>query len=235
MNILLVEDDTQVADFIQRGLRAEGFSVTVAPDGEQVFHLGDLACFDVIILDLMLPGMSGQDVCRRLRAKQVRVPLLMLSALSDVEDRIAGLRIGADDYLAKPFDFDELLARIEALARRSSSAGDGYRESADTATELRIGELALNRTTVEVSCSGQPVELTPKEREIVQLFLMNPDRALSRERILATVWNVTEDPQTNVVDVYVARLRKRLGRCADSIETVRGIGYRFRSARSSKP
>ncbi|WP_296808685.1 response regulator transcription factor [Thiocapsa sp.] len=223
MNVLLVEDEARVADFVQRGLRAEGWSVSVASTGESALVMIADACFDVIVLDLMLPGISGQDVCRRLRAKKNRTPILMLSALADVEDRVAGLRIGADDYLPKPFDFDELMARIEALARRS----DGFGQSAAAPEVLTSGALSFDTRSLEVRCGDTPINLTPKERDLLKLFLSSPRKIFSRERILSTLWAISEDPQTNVVDVYIGRLRKKLGTCGESIETVRGAGYRY--------
>lgn len=223
MNVLLVEDEARVADFVQRGLKAEGWSVSVAPTGESALVMIADACFDVIVLDLMLPGISGQDVCRRLRAKKNRTPILMLSALADVEDRVAGLRMGADDYLPKPFDFDELMARIEALARRSG----GFEDAAGAPEVLTSGALSFDARSLEVRCGDTPINLTPKERDLVKLFLGNPRKIFSRERILSTLWGINQDPQTNVVDVYIGRLRKKLGPCGEPIETVRGAGYRL--------
>uniref|UniRef100_UPI0035938934 response regulator transcription factor n=1 Tax=Thiocapsa sp. TaxID=2024551 RepID=UPI0035938934 len=207
MNVLLVEDEARVADFVQRGLKAEGWSVSVAPTGESALVMIADACFDVIVLDLMLPGISGQDVCRRLRAKKNRTPILMLSALADVEDRVAGLRMGADDYLPKPFDFDELMARIEALARRFG----GFGEAVATPEVLTSGMLSFDTRSLEVRCGDTPINLTPKERDLLKLFLSGPRKIFSRERILSTLWGISEDPQTNVVDVYIGRLRRKLG------------------------
>jgi DNA-binding response OmpR family regulator len=223
VNVLLVEDEARVADFVQRGLKAEGWSVSVAPTGESALLMIADACFDVIVLDLMLPGISGQDVCRRLRAKKNRTPILMLSALADVEDRVAGLRMGADDYLPKPFDFDELMARIEALARRSG----GFGEAVATPEVLTSGALSFDTRSLEVRCGDTPINLTPKERDLLKLFLSGPRKIFSRERILSTLWGISEDPQTNVVDVYIGRLRRKLGPCGEPIETVRGAGYRY--------
>ncbi|MCF7992461.1 MAG: response regulator transcription factor [Thiohalocapsa sp.] len=225
MNILLVEDEARVADFIHRGLKSEGWLVSVAPDGETALVMVAEADFDVIVLDLMLPGISGQDVCRRLRAKGNCTPILMLTALADVDERVAGLRLGADDYLPKPFDFDELIARIEALARRAA----GYHRNTAGEHLLRVGALSFDTRSLKAASAGKPVDLTPKEREILKLFLSNPGKIFSRERILSTVWSVYEDPQTNVVDVYIGRLRKKLGDGGEVIETVRGAGYRCRA------
>lgn len=224
MRVLVVEDEARVADFIQRGLKAEGWLITVAADGEAALAITAEGRFDVIVLDRMLPGISGTDVCRRLRARDDWTPVLMLTALSDVEQRVVGLRIGADDYLVKPFDFDELIARIQALARRAARPGAVAAESALAVS----GQISFDCRTLEVRCAGHPIALTPKERDILLLFLSDPGRIFSRERILSTVWGAFEDPQTNIVDVYIGRLRKKLGARSDCLETVRGAGYRYR-------
>ncbi len=223
MNVLLVEDDARVADFIGRGMRSESWHVSVATDGETALAMLDTERFDVVVLDRMLPGISGLEVCSRIRARQDPTPILMLSALGDVEDRVSGLRIGADDYLAKPFDFDELLVRVHALTRRAAGAFDA--PGAELAV-LSIGSIRFNTASLEVHCGERLVSLTPIERDILKLFLQNPGRVLSRERILNKVWSVNKDPQTNIVDVYVRRLRQKLGAAGDLIETVRGAGYR---------
>lgn len=229
MNVLVVEDEARVAEFIQRGLKAEGWNITLATDGYQAIDLLEQDEFHVVVLDLMMPGMTGQDVCRRMRAKQDNTPVLMLSALDGVDDRIAGLRLGADDYLAKPFDFDELVARIEALARRAA----GFKEGNGQVHVLKKGELRFDTRSLEVRCQDRLIELSAKERDILKLFLSNPDKVYSRERILNALWSFSEDPLTNVVDVYISRLRKKLGPCGALIGTVRGAGYRL-SIRGSK-
>lgn len=223
MNILLVEDDARVADFITRGMRAENWQISIAKDGETAMAMLDMVRFDVVVLDRMLPGISGLEVCRRVRARQDATPILMLSALGEVEDRVSGLQIGADDYLAKPFDFNELLVRVQALARRNVGSFEVPR--AELAV-LSAGPIRFNSVSLEVHCGARLVSLTPIEREILKLFLQNPCRVLSRERILNNVWGVNKDPQTNIVDVYVRRLRQKLGTAGDLIETVRGAGYR---------
>ena len=228
MNILLIKDEARVADFIQRGLRGEGWPVSVAPDGESGLDLAERDRFDAILLDLMLPGISGQDVCRKLRAQGDLTPVLMLTALDKVDDRVSGLRLGADDYLAKPFDFDELVVRVEALTRRASHFGDGQSEDSHL---LRIGVLTLNTHSLEVLLGSDRLELSTKERDILKLLMHSPERVHSRERILSAVWNASEDPMTNVVDVYISRLRRKLGVHGDAIETVRGAGYRLCTGR----
>lgn len=222
MNVLLIEDEIRIADFIKRGLRSENWIVNHAPDGETGLKLAEQGGVDVIVLDIMLPGISGQDVCRRLRARGNTTPILMLTALDSIDDRVRGLRLGADDYLGKPFDFDELVARIEALHRRAS----GFDE--DAGPILEWGPFRYNAETLEAVCDGVTVDLTAKERDIFRLLLAHPGRAFSRERILNAVWGANQDPLTNVIDVYVARLRRKLGAAGDRIETVRGVGYRLR-------
>lgn len=224
MNLLLVEDEVRVAEFVQSGLNSEGWTVTVAHDGETAIELLSDHAFEVVVLDLMLPGISGHEVCRRMRAKDNFTPVLILSALDGVEDRVAGLRLGADDYLSKPFDFEELLARLEALTRRAPD----HRgiESRDNHV-LTVGKVKFDTWSLEVTCNDRPIELSAKERDILKLFLSNPGKVYSRERILNALWKVTEDPLTNVVDVYVGRLRKKLGKCGSYIKTVRGAGYRL--------
>jgi len=223
MHVLIVEDEARVADFIQRGLRSEGWVVTVAADAESGLALIDDDSFDVVVLDLMLPGMSGQDMCRQMRARQNLTPVLMLSALGMLDDRVSGLRLGADDYMVKPFEFDELVARLEALARRK----DAFEKSTDETRVLVVEPIRLDTESFEVFCNEERIDVTTKERGILMLFLANPGKVFSRERILNAVWGVNADPLTNVVDVYVGRLRKKLGPAGNMIETVRGAGYRL--------
>lgn len=222
MNILLIEDEVRVADFIRRGLAAEGWSIDHATDGEAgLEHAGDEA-YDIILLDLMLPGIQGQDVCRKLRARKNTTPILMLTALDAAEEKVEGLRMGADDYLPKPFDFDELVARIEALRRRAT----GY-ASTGAGSALRVGEIAFDRASMQMRVNGHEIELSKKERDLLVLFMSNTGRVLSRERILNTVWGMNEDPLTNVVDVYVGRIRRKLGVEGARIVTLRNVGYRM--------
>ena len=223
MQVLLVEDEGRVADFIWRGLKSEGWSVTVAPDGETGLDLLSRETFDVVILDLILPGVSGQEVCQRMRARKDLTPVLMLTALGKTDDRVAGLRLGADDYLAKPFDFDELLARLEALVRRRNA----FKTKDSKADVLSVGPIRFDGQSLEVYCNGALIDLTAKEREVLSLFLTNPGKVLSRERILNAAWGANADPMNNVVDVYIGRLRRKLGEAGDMIGTVRGAGYRL--------
>lgn len=225
LSVLLIEDEPRVADFVRRGLRAEGWTVAHAGDGERGLALARASGFDVIVLDLMLPGLGGMDVCRKLRARRVRTPILMLTALDEPADRVAGLRVGADDYLVKPFAFDELVARIAALNRRAVPFA-----AAAAPQRLEVGPLALDLSTLDVTVDGRAIEVTAKERELLKLLMSSPGRVFSRERILSTIWGASEDPLTNVVDVYIARLRRKCGEAAAVLETVRGAGYRIRAS-----
>ena len=222
MNILLVEDEERVADFVTRGLKAEGWSIEHASCGEVALAMLQDQDVDVIILDLMLPGVSGQEVCRKLRARRNFTPILMLSALDSADERVEGLQIGADDYLTKPFDFDELVARIQALTRRANQY-----QGAPEKGLLEHDGITLNIKSQAVQADGKLVELTFREREILALFLANPGRVFARERILNKVWGSQADPLTNVVDVFIGRLRKKLGPSGEAIKTVRGLGYRL--------
>ncbi|MGQ0567691.1 MAG: response regulator transcription factor [Gemmobacter sp.] len=222
MNILLIEDETRVADFIRRGLQAEGWSVTHAASGETGMELCMSAAFDVIVLDLMLPKMSGQEVCQLLRARRNLTPILMLSALDAADERVAGLQLGADDYLAKPFDFDELVARLVALHRRATDWTTGVEASV-----LDYDGIVFDRRSLMLTVDGALVDLSHKEREILLLLMVGRGRVFSREGILNAVWGVHEDPLTNVIDVYIGRLRRKLGPHGARLMTVRQVGYRF--------
>ena len=222
MNILLVEDEVRVADFIRRGLAAEGWAVDHAADGEEALEYAASNSYDVMLLDLMLPGIQGQDVCRKLRIRRSKTPILMLTALDSPEEKVDGLKMGADDYLAKPFDFDELIARVQALHRRAT----GY-ASDSSETVLTCGSLNFDRSSLQVTIEGAEIELSKKERDLLLLFLTNTGRVLSRERILNSVWGLNADPLTNVVDVYVGRLRRKIGAEGERIVTLRNVGYRM--------
>lgn len=231
MNILIVEDDDRIADFLCRGLRAEGYRVQRAADGPSGLAMAQDAARQaqadgeatLLLLDLMLPGLSGLEICQTLRTEQVGLPILMLTAQGALEDRVAGLRLGADDYLCKPFEFEELLARLEALARR------GRDQRPRPASRLQVGDLALDRDRMQASRGGRLLQLTAKELALLELLMSAPGRLFSRERILANVWGSSEDPLTNVVDVYIRRLRVRIDTDGQPalIHTVRGLGYRL--------
>jgi two-component system OmpR family response regulator len=222
MRILIVEDETRIADFLQRGLRAEGHFCLAANDGETGLSLAMEGDFDLILLDLMLPGIHGHEVCQQLRMKQVNTPLIILSAMDSLDDIIAGLRMGADDYMTKPFSFEELLARIEAVMRRNS-------DITEQEQTLKAGPLVFDRKSLRFFIEGTEIKLTAKELAIIELLMSNPGTLFSRERILNNVWGLSMDPLTNVVDVYIGKLRKKIDSGTDSsmIETVRGMGYRL--------
>lgn len=228
--ILVVEDEPRVADFVSRGLRAEGYVVEIARDGRQGLELARSGGYSAVLLDLMLPGLGGRDVCMALRAAGDQTPVLMLTAMDAIEDKVDGLAIGADDYLTKPFAFDELLARLAALIRRSRLAG---RPAAGPSTVLRVGDLVFDRGGMVVSRAGRRIELTGKEMAVLEMLMAAPGRVISRERILSHVWGMAEDPLTNIVDVYIRRLRRKLDEetgGAPMIATVRGHGYRLDAA-----
>jgi DNA-binding response OmpR family regulator len=222
MRILIVEDETRIADFLQRGLRAEGHFCLIANDGETGLSLAIEGDFDLILLDLMLPGIHGHEVCQQLRMKQINTPLIILSAMDSLDDVIAGLRMGADDYMTKPFSFEELLVRIETIMRRNSAI-------ADQEQKLETGPLMFDRKSLRFSVDGEEIKLTAKELAIIELLMSNPGTLFSRERILNNVWGLNMDPLTNVVDVYIGKLRKKIdnGSAISMIETVRGLGYRL--------
>ena len=222
MNVLLIQDEIRVADFVRRGLAGEGWSVDHAPDGETGVELFGKYHYDVVLLDLMLPGFQGKEVCRKLRGRHSLVPILMLSALDSCEERILGLRSGADDYLPKPFDFDELVARIEALHRRATRY-----TGTPPIPVVEVGGIALDRDALLVTLDGEAVELPKKERDLLLPFLTNTGRVLSRERILSAVRGVHADPLTNIVDVYVGRLRRKRGSEGARIVTLRNVCYRL--------
>ena len=222
-SVLVVEDDARVRDFLVRGLRAEGHEVSAVGAAQDGLDLALAEPFDVLLLDIMLPGFSGLDLCRRLRAKGAVTPILMLTALDAVEDKVDGLRGGADDYLTKPFDFDELLARIEALTRR------GRQFDTRAGAAITAGSLTIDREAMTASDAGRPLDLTGKEFELLECLMSAPGKVFSRARILNKVWGYSADPLTNVVDVYIRRLRAKLDRegVESRIQTVRGYGYKL--------
>lgn len=223
MRILLVEDDERIVDFVQRGLKAEGYALEVARNGRDAIALGSAGQFQAIILDLGLPDLNGRQVCAQLRENGVLTPILMLTAMDSVQDKVAGLRSGADDYLTKPFAFEELLARIEALLRRM-----GGEIKADVKI-LRMADLELNGETHEVRRGETLIDLTPKEFALLEFFMRMPGKMLSRTRILEQVWGYSADPLTNVVDVYIRQLRRKIDDDYELklLKTVRGYGYKM--------
>ncbi len=232
MNILIVEDDRRVSDFLERGLKAEGYRIRVAATGPEGLDAcrtlwdeqQETGLRGLVLLDLMLPGMNGLDLCQTLRSSHINLPILMLTALGRIEDRVTGLRLGADDYLVKPFGFEELLARIEALMRRGPIIADAG------GAVLKVGDLELDRSRFSLHKAEEEVRLTTKELALLELLMSAPGRVFSRQRILTNVWGIDEDPLTNVVDVYIRRLRSKIDEPFGTamIETVRGVGYRVR-------
>ena len=224
MNVLVIEDDVRVADFLERGLKAEGYAITLARNGTKGLELARAGDYALIILDWMLPGLNGIEITQALRAGRVMTPILMLTAMGALTDRVQGLRVGADDYLVKPFAFEELLARMEALRRRADAGS-----AAKPPESLVLADLMLDRNKMQVHRAGKRIELTAKELAVLELLLSAPQRVFSRERILANVWGASEDPLTNVVDVYIRRLRVKIDEGFDPplIRTVRGFGYKI--------
>ncbi|MDD4864994.1 MAG: response regulator transcription factor [Alishewanella agri] len=219
MKILIVEDDDKVAAFLARGLKAEGYLTQVIANGRDVLEAVRQFEPDIIVLDRMLPQVDGLILCQQLRSQQVNARILMLSALSEVEERVKGLRCGADDYLGKPFHFEELLARIESLAKRGLSPVQSR--------QLQVADLLLDLDTMRVQRAGRDLLLTAKELAILELLMANSGKVYSRERILTNVWGLNEDPLTNIVDVYMARLRKKVDEQHPQklLHTRRGLGY----------
>jgi two-component system OmpR family response regulator len=222
MRILVVEDDVKMAGLLRRGLAEEGLAVDVAGRGDEALWMAQAVAYDAVVLDLMLPGLDGVEVCRRLRESGVWAPVLMLTARDAVEDRVAGLDGGADDYLVKPFSFAELLARLRALVRR----GGGERPPV-----LEVGDLCLDPATRQVWRGTAEVRLSPKEFALLETFMRRPGEVLSRYHLLEHAWDYAYENRSNVVDVYVRYLRDKIDRPFGraSLETVRGVGYRLRA------
>jgi two-component system, OmpR family, response regulator len=216
MRVLVVEDEPRMAALLRRGLVEEGHAADVAGRGEDAVWMAEAHPYDAIVLDVMLPGMNGFETCKHLRAAGVWSPVLMLTARDAVEDRVAGLDAGADDYLAKPFSLVELLARLRALARRGG---------VERPTELVVGELRLDPASRRVWRRGVEVQLSPKEFALLETFMRRPGQVLTRLQLLEHAWDFAYDNRSNVVDVYVGYLRQKVGR--DVFETVRGAGYRL--------
>ncbi len=218
MRILLVEDDPRVAGLVVRGLRESAYAVDLARDGGKALELAGVNEYDAVILDVMLPVKDGHAVCRQLRGDGSRVPILMLTARGAVDDRIEGLDSGADDYLTKPFDFRELLARLRALLRRPSGVRPGV---------FRVQDLVLNTASHAVARAGRPISLTAKEYALLEFLVRNEDRVVGREQIGEHVWDENFDPFSNVIDVYIRRLRAKVDAGFESrlIHTRRGEGY----------
>lgn len=221
MRVLVVEDERKIASFIKKGLKEEHYAVDVAYDGEEGFLMAQTADYDAIVLDIMLPRKSGIDLCIELRRRRIYTPILMLTARDTVEDKVNGLDAGADDYLTKPFAFEEFLARVRALLRRDSFVRD---------TKLQIGDLVLDTTTHEVYRGGKAIDLTSKEYSLLEYLMCHAGQVLTRTQIAEHIWNYDFDCESNVIDVYIRYLRKKIdeGYQQKLIHTVRGTGYRIK-------
>jgi DNA-binding response OmpR family regulator len=222
MRILVVEDEKKVASFIQRGLEGEGFQVDLAADGEEGVTMAKADPYDLILMDVMLPKMDGLSAIRELRAAQVGTPVLCLTAKDTVEDIVAGLDSGGDDYLTKPFAFTELLARVRALVRRGSQ---------ERGADIVYADLRLDPVAHKVWRAGKEIELTAKEYALLEYFIRNPEKTLTRNMIAEHVWDYTFDSFTNIIDVYVNYLRKKVDRdfTTKLVHTVRGVGYMLKA------
>jgi len=218
--ILIAEDEPRLSAFLEKGLRSGGFVTTIVGDGVGASAMASDADFDLLILDLGLPGKDGLEVLRELRAAGNGLPVIILTARDDTTDRVAGLEAGADDYIGKPFHFEELIARVRARLR-------GDKASPEERHQITEGGITLDLRTRWVSAGSTAVELSAREFELLRTFLEHPNQVLSREQLLAHVWGYDYDPGSNVVDVYVGYLRRKLG--SASFETVRGVGYRYRA------
>ncbi len=224
MRVLIVEDDDKIASLIVKGLRQAGFAVDHAADGENGLHLALTEPYDVCVIDIMLPRLDGLTIIERMRTQKVHTPVIILSAKRSVDDRIRGLHTGGDDYLAKPFAFSELLARIHALIRRATIQSEP--------TRLAVGDLVLDLVTREVSRADRKIDLQPREFALLEYLMRNAGKVVSKTMIMEHVWDYSFDPQTNVVDVLICRLRNKVEKDRDTkmIQTIRGVGYVLKSS-----
>jgi two-component system OmpR family response regulator len=224
MRLLLVEDDPKIASFILKGMKAAGYAIDHAPDGEDGLHMAITEPYDAAIIDIMLPKLDGLSLIERMRNEKVNIPVIILSAKGSIDDRVKGLQIGGDDYLTKPFAFSELLARVQALIRR----GGGVSEP----TRLTFGELSMNLLTREVTRGGQKIDLRRLEFSLLEYLMRNVGRVVSKTMIMEHVWDYSFDPQTNVVEARICRLRDKIDRGFEKklIHTVRGVGYVLKEA-----
>ena len=219
--ILVVEDDADTADYLTKGLREAGYTVEHATDGRDGLYLASSSSFDVVVMDRMVPGMDGLSVVKALRAGGVETPILILSALSQLDERVSGLRAGGDDYLTKPFGFSELHARLENLVRRGAGRA--------VETMLRCGDVAMDLLSRKVTRQGRSLDLLPREFKLLEYFLRNKDRVVTRTMLLEQVWDYRFDPHTSIIDTHISRLRKKLDEGFERplLHTLRGVGYRL--------
>jgi len=224
MRVLVIEDDGKIASFVVNGLKQNGFAVDHASDGERGLALAGAVTYDAAVLDIMLPKLDGLSLLRQLRQEKILVPVLILSAKASVDDRVKGLQAGGDDYLTKPFAFSELLARVQALIRRATRIAEP--------TKLSAGDLTMDLLTREVTRNGQKIELQSREFALLELLLRHPGRSVTKTMILEHLWDYSFDPQTNVVDVLVHRMRAKVDKDFDLklIQTIRGVGYVLKPA-----
>jgi two-component system OmpR family response regulator len=221
MRVLVVEDDNKIASFVVKGLKQAGFAVDRCADGEEALVLAETTLYDAAVVDVMLPKLDGLSVIQRLRSRKIQVPVIILSARASVDDRVRGLQAGGDDYLTKPFAFSELIARLQALIRRASHASEPSR--------LTVGDLTLDLHTREVSRAGEKVELQSREFALLEYLMRNANRTVTKTMILEHIFDYSFDPQTNVVDVLVHRLRAKADPDKTRLQTIRGIGYVLRA------
>jgi two-component system, OmpR family, response regulator len=227
VKILVVEDEKKIASFVRKGLEAQGFVVDVSHHGDDGFTLATTRPYDAAVLDIMLPGKDGLSILRNLRDRKNPLPVILLTARSELNERLEGLNLGADDYLTKPFHIEELIARLHAVTRRASGTSHSL---------LQVADLTLNLLTREVSRSGRQLELTTREFSLLEHLMRSPGRVLTRIEICERVWEYNFDPGTNLVDVYVQRIRKKVDEDfpVKLIETIRGVGYRMRGMTKSE-
>ncbi|MCX6892867.1 MAG: response regulator transcription factor [Verrucomicrobiota bacterium] len=221
MKILVIEDEKKIASLIRKGLEAQGFVVDVCLQGDDGYALATSRPYDALILDIMLPGRDGLSILRNIRERKIPLPVILLTARAELNERLEGLNLGADDYLTKPFFVEELIARLHAVTRRATGAQQSI---------LEVGDLAMNLITREVTRGGVPIELAPREFNLLEHLMRSPGRVLTRVQICEQVWDYHFDPGTNLVEVYIQRLRKKVdaGAAVKLIETIRGVGYRIK-------
>ncbi|HLP75738.1 MAG TPA: response regulator transcription factor [Candidatus Paceibacterota bacterium] len=222
MKVLVIEDEKKIASFVRKGLEAQGFVVEVSNNGDEGFALATTRPYDAAVMDIMLPGKDGLSILRNLRERKIPLPIILLTARSELNERLEGLNLGADDYLTKPFHVEELIARLHAVTRRAAGASQSI---------LAVADLTMNLLTRKVSRGGQPIDLTAREFSLLEHLMRSPGRVLTRVEICERVWDYNFDPGTNLVDVYVQRLRKKVDENSPRklIETIRGVGYRIRT------
>lgn len=221
MKLLVVEDDKKLGGFLRKGLEAQGFVVDLSADGDEGFTLATTRSYDAVVLDIMLPGRDGLSILRNLRERKLSVPVILLTARSELNERLEGLNLGADDYLTKPFFVEELVARLQAVTRRAGGTPQSL---------LAVEDLTVNLLTREVTRGGRKLELTPREFALLEQLIRAPGRVFTRVQICEQVWSYDFDPGTNIVDVYVQRVRKKVDgeSPVKLIETIRGVGYRLK-------